>query len=102
MELKYNINQEAHKIIFCSKNKKDFIVSDLKKLSSDKKVFFIYDKNIDNLLIKQILDNLKLSGCKISTLKIEGNKINKNQKLLFKIIDALIKNNFTKKSVLIS
>ena len=53
MELKYNINQEAHKIIFCSKNKKDFIVSDLKKLSSDKKVFFIYDKN--NLLLFIIL-----------------------------------------------
>ena len=40
MELKYNINQESHKVIFCSKNKNDFIISDLKKLASDKKVFF--------------------------------------------------------------
>lgn len=102
MELKYNINQEIHKIIFCSKNKKDFLVSDLKKLSSDNKVFFVYDKNIDNSLIQEILDNLKLSGCKIFTLKIEGSKINKNEKLLFQIVDKLIKNNFTKKSVIIS
>ena len=32
MEIKYNINKEKYKITFCSKNKKDFIISDLKKL----------------------------------------------------------------------
>tara|TARA_B100000745_G_scaffold188991_1_gene124104 strand:+ start:559 stop:1671 length:1113 start_codon:yes stop_codon:yes gene_type:complete len=102
MELKYNINQESHKVIFCSKNKNDFIISDLKKLASDKKVFFLYDKKINRILIQQILGNLKLSGCNIFTMKVEGNKINKNEKLLFKIVNNLIKNNFTKKSVLIS
>ena len=102
MELKYDINKESHKIIFCPKNKKDFIISDLKKLASDKKVFFIYDKNINKSLIQQILDNLKLSGCRIFKMKIEGSKINKNEKLLFKIIDNLIENSFTKKSVIIS
>jgi len=102
MELKYNINNEVHKIIFCSKNKKDFMISDLKKLISDKKILFLYDKNIDNVLIQRILDNLKISGCKIFKIKIEGNKTNKNEKLLFKIIDTLIKNNFTKKSTVIS
>ena len=102
MEIKYNIDKENYKITFCSKNKKDFIISDLKKLSSDKRVLFLYDKNINKKLIQQILDNLKLSGCSIFTMKIEGNKMNKNEKLLFKIIDNLIKNKFTKKSVIIS
>ena len=102
MEIKYNINKEKYKITFCSKNKKDFIISDLKKLSSDKRVLFLYDKNINKLLIQQILENLKLSGCRIYVMKVEGDKINKNEKLLFKIIDNLIKNKFTKKSVIIS
>ena len=102
MEIKYNIDKENYKITFCSKNKKDFIISDLKRLSSDKRVLFLYDKNINKNLIQQILDNLKLSGCSIFTMKIEGNKMNKNEKLLFKIIDNLIKNKFTKKSVIIS
>ena len=35
-------------------------------------------------------------------LKVSGSKINKNQKLLFKIIDKLVENRFTKKSVLLS
>tara|TARA_B100000029_G_scaffold346033_1_gene338389 strand:+ start:2064 stop:3176 length:1113 start_codon:yes stop_codon:yes gene_type:complete len=102
MHLKYNINKENYKISFCTKNNEDFIISDLKKLSSDKRVLFLYDKNINEKLIRRILDNLKLSGCNIFVMRIEGNKINKNEKLLFKIIDNLIANKFTKKSVIIS
>ena len=102
MIINYRVNQEKHKVKFCSQNNKDFIVSDLKKLISDKKILFLYDKNIDELLIRQILDNLKLSGCKVFIMELEGAKVNKNEKLLFKIIDILIKNNFTKKSVVIS
>ena len=102
MHLKYNINKENYKISFCTKNNEDFIISDLKKLSSDNRVLFLYDKNINEKLIRRILDNLKLSGCNIFVMRIEGNKINKNEKLLFKIIDNLIANKFTKKSVIIS
>ena len=65
MIINYKTNQEKNKIKFCSQSNKDFIVSDLKKLISDKKILFLYDKNIDKLLIRQILDNLKLSGCKV-------------------------------------
>ena len=83
MELKYDINKESHKIIFCPKNKKDFIISDLKKLASDKKVFFIYDKNINKLLIQQILDSLKLSGCRIFKMKIEIKSYNYNFNFAF-------------------
>ena len=43
-----------------------------------------------------------MSGCNIIKVECVSDKINKNEKLLFKILDILIANNFTKKSVIIS
>jgi 3-dehydroquinate synthase len=45
---------------------------------------------------------LKVSGCKIFLLKLEGNKKNKNEKTLFSILNYLLLKQFSKKSVLIS
>ena len=102
MILKYKINNNQHYITFCKKNNINVISRSLENFKSDKNVLFVYDNNVDNNLVKEIFDELKLSGCNIISLKCEGNKVNKNEKLLFKIIDILIKNKFTKKSIVIS
>ena len=101
MILKYDINNETNNV-FIKENINNFILKEIEKLYSDKKILFIYDKNIKSNLVKNILENLKLSGCKVYILKLNGSKNNKSTKTLFQIIDTLIKKNFTKKSVLIS
>ena len=89
MILKYKINNNQH-YVFYQKNNINVISRSLENFKSDKNVLFVYDNNVDNNLVKEIFDELKLSGCNIISLKCEGNKVNKNEKLLFKIIDILI------------
>ena len=71
-------------------------------MDSDKKILFIYDKNIHEKIIKKIIQSLKTSGCKLFLLPLEGNKMNKNEKSLFKIIDFLVEEKFTKNSVILT
>ena len=102
MNINYSINKIKFKVTFCF-NKEAYDVSkDLLKIYSDKKILLVVDKNINKDVIKNLYSDLKYSNYKISTLNVNGNKSNKNEKFLFKIIDNLIKKKFTKKSVLIS
>ena len=94
MKITYKIENQKHNI-YIKKNINSFIISEIKKLHSDKNILFVYDGNISSKIIKNLLDDLKLSGCKIFFTKLESSKKNKNQKLLFNIIDALIENNFS-------
>ena len=102
MKLEYTINKEKNSIIFCKKNNFSILSKSLDKINSDKNVLFIYDKKINKKNIDEIFNELKLSGCNILKIECHGDKTNKNEKLLFKILDILLANNFTKKSVIIS
>ncbi len=98
----YKINNIKHKITFCKKDKLNVISNSIEQIKSDKNVLLVYDDKIGKKVLNNIFYELKLSGCKIFSLKIRGDKTNKNEKYLFKIIDFLIKNKFTKKSVIFS
>ena len=101
MKLSYKIENQIHNIYI--KNRiSNSILTEIKKLKSDQKILLVYDEKINPKIIKKILINLKISGCKIFSSKLKSNKRNKNQKLLFSIIDKLIANNFSKKSIVIS
>ena len=100
-EIRYKIDNKDCKVIL-KKNIEHYLINDLKKLGSDKKVLFLYDENIDNKIINNILNFIKISGCQIYKKKIKGKKKNKSIKNILKIIDLLIANKFTKKSVIIS
>ncbi len=78
------------------------IISKIENLKSDKKILLIYDKNINVKIVDKLIKILKSSGCLVVALKFLGNKKNKNEKSLFNLIDMMIKNKFTKKSVVIS
>ena len=52
--------------------------------------------------MNEIVDELKSSGCNLFIVECKGDKSNKNEKFLFSILDLLIKNKFTKKSIIIS
>ena len=101
MDIVYNIDNIGHNISI-EKNLSQKFVRQIERAKSDKKILLIYDKNIETKFIKNFHELLKLSGCKIFLLRLEGNKSNKNEKILFKILDYLISKNFTKKSILIS
>ena len=101
MDINYKINNQYHKIYI----KKDIIKSiyqDLVNLKTDRKILFIYDPNINKKFIKKIKDNLKILNNKFFFMPLKGLKKSKNEKTLFKIINFLINENFTKKSVIIS
>jgi len=112
MKLEYSINKKKYDVIFCpdreglviKKKKKSYtiIAKDLLKFYNDKKIILIFDKNIDKKIVKYLIHDLKISFPKLSVLFINGSKKNKNLKLLFKIINILFINKFTKKSVIIS
>ena len=89
--IKYKLDNNSHQISFCTKGEKKNISKEIEKLKSDRNILLIYDHNINKNIIKQVFEDLKLSGCKIFGLRCEGNKINKNEKFLFKIIDLLLR-----------
>ena len=101
MIINYKINNEIHNIIISEKIKNN-IVNQVEKIKSDKKVLLAYDEKIKQSIIDLIRQELKLIGVKLLLVKISGNKKNKNNRVLFKLIDILISNQFTKKSILIS
>ena len=67
----------------------------MNKIKSDKNVLFIYDKKIEKI-VEDVFDELKLTGSNLIKIECDGDKLNKNEKLLFKILDVLLANNFTK------
>ena len=101
MIIKYKVYDQSLKVVIAKKIL-DNVLDDLKKLNSDKKVLFVYDKRIDEKTIKSFATNLKTSGCLVFFLELTGNKIHKSEKTLFKILDFLILNKFTKNSVILS
>ena len=112
MYLKYKVNNKKHSIIFCpdregltiKKKNKSYtnIAKDLKTYYNDKKIVLIFDKKINTKIIKYLVHDLKISFKDIKTISFQGSKKNKNINQLLKIINFLIKNKFTKNSVLIS
>lgn len=112
MLLRYKVNNNNHRIIFCPDkegvqirkkvNSYTSIAKDLKKNYNDKKIVLIYDKKINKDIIKYLIHDLKISFKQLKLISFQGSKKNKNINQLLKIIDFLIKNKFTKKSVLIS
>ena len=102
MRLNYKINNEEHLIFFCKKKKLNQITKSLEKINSDKNILFIYDVKVKKSIVNEIVDELKSSGCNLFIVECKGDKSNKNEKFLFSILDLLIKNKFTKKSIIIS
>ncbi|MDC0417206.1 3-dehydroquinate synthase [Candidatus Pelagibacter sp.] len=101
MIIKYSIHNQENKVII-KKNFNKVVNDELNKLNSDKKLLLVFDKNISEEIIKNIFSTLKLSGFKIYIIKLEGSKKNKTEKYLFKIIDFLLANKFTKNSIILS
>ena len=100
-EITYQIDNSINKVVI-SDNIEKKLLKDLTLLKSDKKALFIYDENIDKKFITEILGKIKLSGCRLIIQKIQGDKKNKTLKNLLKLFDILLKNKFSKKSVIIS
>ena len=101
MIINYKINEENHNIIISEKIKNN-IIKQVERVKSDKKILLAYDANIKQSIIDIIKEELKLIGAKLILVKVSGEKKNKNNKVLFKLIDILISSQFTKKSILIS
>ena len=78
------------------------LAGDLSRLYPNQKILLIIDKKINKRITKYLIHELKISNPKMTIMMVSGNKINKNMKLLFKIIDNLFNKKFTKKSVIIS
>lgn len=102
MKLDYMINKQKHSVIFCRSNYLGIISKTIESIKSDKNILFIYDSNIDKKIVKEILDELKTTGYNLIKVECVSQKLNKNEKLLFKILDILLANKFTKNSVIIS
>ena len=112
MKIDYKINNYKHKIIFCpdnqglkikkQKNSYMMLSKDLKKKYSDQKMIIVFDKKINKKIVRYMVHDLKISFPKITVLMTNGSKANKNSKFFFKLVDILLKNNFSKRSVLIS
>ena len=100
--LKYKLNSQEYRVTFCNDKVSPDISEDLSRLSSDKKMLLIIDRKIDHEIIKNLLNDLNQSDFDITVLKVDGDKKNKNEKFLFKIIDKLIEKKFSKRSVILS
>ena len=112
MKINYKINKQKHKITFCPDNQglaikkktKSYMLlsKDLKKNYSGQKILIVFDKKINKKIVKYMVHDLKISFPHIYTIILNGSKVNKNEKTFFKLIDLLLKKDFTKKSILIS
>ena len=102
MIINYSINKSKYKATFCHDKESPDIDKALSKLYCDKKMLLIIDKKLNKDFTKYLFKDLKKCGLKVTMMRVNGSKINKNQKLLFKIIDKLIEKKFSKKSVLLS
>ena len=101
MNLKYKIGNQLHDIYYISKNYNQ-ISKDIEKLQSDKKLLYLFDKNISQEIRNKVISSLKFSGCKVYEIEFIGNKKNKSLKAVLKIIDFMISKGFTRKSIILS
>ena len=99
--LQYKINGEISKVHICKKIEYK-IKNDISSLKSDKKILFIYDQNINKEIINNLYNYIKVDGCEVFKINVKGNKTNKSIFKILKILDFLIKKNFTKRSIIIS
>ena len=102
MKISYKINKINYQATFCNNKESPDIYKSLSKLYCDKKLLLVIDKKLNNKFTKFLFKDLKKCGLTVTLLRVNGAKINKNQKLLFKIINKLIEKKFSKKSVLLS
>ena len=96
MNLNYVINKIKYKTSFCNNKESPDIFKALSKLYSDKKMLIIIDRKLNSKFTKYLFKDLKLCGLKLTILRVNASKKNKNEKFLFKIIDTLIKKNLLK------
>ncbi len=96
----YKINDNFHDIIY-TKNILKSLDAKIHELESDRKIVFIYDENISDIIIKDISIGLKLTGCKISSKKIKSLKKNKNIQNVLNLIKLFSDLSLTKKSIVI-
>jgi 3-dehydroquinate synthetase len=101
MKIQYEIGKEKYDILINNKIENS-ISKKINSIKSDKKVLLVYDKKIDQTLVNKVIKNLKETGCSIITLEFQGSKKNKNEKSLFSLLNIMIDNKFTKKSIVIS
>ena len=73
MDLKYKIGNQSHYIYYLKDNYNQ-ISNDIDKLQSDKKLLFLFDKNISQEIRKKVISSLKFSGCKVYEIEFIGNK----------------------------
>ena len=102
MKINYKINKKNHSVIFCKDRKESYyILKKLKLENTDKKILLIFDNRLKSYASK-LVSSFKRNNFQIYLLKLNSSKRNKTEKPVFKILDKLIKNKFTKKSVIIS
>ncbi len=99
--ISYLADGEKNTVRYLKEINKD-LIKDIEKLNSDKKILFIYDEKISKKFINKIKINLKLTGNIVYFKEIQGKKTNKNLKNLLNLFNLLIKNQFTKNSIIIS
>ena len=97
----YIIEKEVNKVIY-SKDIDKSLIRDISFLKSDQRILFIYDKNISKKFINKLKTQLKLTGNIVFFKEIEGKKTNKKLSNFLNLFNLLIKNKFTKNSVIIS
>lgn len=102
MNINYKIDKINYGITFCENKEVPDVVNNLKKNFFDKKLLLIMDKKLSKNFSKYLYKDLSNFNLKINVMKLDATKKNKNEKILFKIIDKLIEKRFTKKSVVIS
>ena len=101
MRIQYKVNNINHNI-YIKNNIDECITNEIERNNSDKKVLLIYDEQINQNCIDEVIKILKNSGCDVSAFNFKGKKKNKNEKTLFSLINLMIKKKFTKRSILIS
>lgn len=102
MNINYKIFRDNYKVTFCHDKETPNITNALSKLYSDKKMLIIIEKKLHKKFTNYLFKDLKNLKFDITLMKVNGDKSNKNEKFLFKIIDKLIEKKFTKKSTVLS
>ena len=83
-KLVYNLNRENFSIYLNNKFETS-ILKEIEYLKSDNKILFVYDSNIDEEIIANLIKFLKKTGNLILIKKLRGNKSNKNKNQLLKL-----------------
>ncbi len=97
----YRIENDINKVIYAKYIEKN-LIKDINILKSDQKILLIYDNKISKKFINKLITQLKLTGNIIFFKGVEGKKTNKNLRNLLNLFNLLIKNKFTKNSIIIS